>query len=61
MCGRYGRRPDKQRIAEMMQAGDRNVFDDELAPSYNVAPQTMQPVVRLDPELFAWQETIYLF
>jgi putative SOS response-associated peptidase YedK len=50
MCGRYGRRADKQRIAEMMQAGVSNVFDVELAPSYNVAPQSMQPVVRLDPD-----------
>jgi putative SOS response-associated peptidase YedK len=50
MCGRYGRRADKQRIAEMMQAGDTNVFDVDFAPSYNVAPQTMQPVVRLNPD-----------
>jgi putative SOS response-associated peptidase YedK len=50
MCGRYGRRADKQRIAEMMQAGDTNVFDVDFAPSYNVAPQTMQPVIRLDPD-----------
>jgi putative SOS response-associated peptidase YedK len=51
MCGRYGRRADKQRIAEWMQTHDTNVFDDSyLAPSYNVAPQTMQPVVRLDNE-----------
>ena len=41
MCGRWGgRRSDKQRIAEWMQAHDTNVFDDSLlAPSYNVAPQ----------------------
>jgi len=51
MCGRYGRRADKQRIAEWMQAHDTNVFDDTyLAPSYNVAPQSWQPVVRLNPE-----------
>jgi putative SOS response-associated peptidase YedK len=51
MCGRYGRRTDKQRIAEWMQTHDTNVFDDSyLAPSYNVAPQTLQPVVRLSPE-----------
>jgi putative SOS response-associated peptidase YedK len=54
MCGRYGRRGDKQRIAEWMQAHDTNVFDEiddtNLAPSYNVAPQSFQPVVRLDPE-----------
>jgi len=51
MCGRYGRRADKQRIAEWMQTHDTNVFDDSyLAPSYNVAPQSFQPVVRLSPD-----------
>ena len=51
MCGRYGRRADKQRIAEWMQTHDTNVFNDSyLAPSYNVAPQSLQPVVRLDSE-----------
>lgn len=51
MCGRYGRRADKQRIAEWMQAQDTNVFDDSyFAPSYNIAPQSWQPVVRLGPE-----------
>lgn len=52
MCGRYGRRGDKQRIAEWMQTHNTSVFDEfddsYLAPSYNVAPQSMQPVVRLD-------------
>jgi putative SOS response-associated peptidase YedK len=42
---------DKQRIAEWMEAHDSGVFDDSFfAPSYNVAPQTFQPVVRLDSE-----------
>ena len=51
MCGRYGRRADKQRIAEWMQTHDTSVFDDSyLAPSYNVAPQSFQPVVRLSPD-----------
>jgi putative SOS response-associated peptidase YedK len=51
MCGRYGRRADKQFIAEWMQAHDTNVFDDSyFAPSYNVAPQSLQPVVRLSPD-----------
>jgi hypothetical protein len=41
MCGRDGRRADKQRIAEWMQAHNTNVFDETyLAPSYNIAPQT---------------------
>jgi putative SOS response-associated peptidase YedK len=46
MCGRYGRRADKQRIAEAMQAGYVNVFED-IPPSYNVAPTDIQPVVRI--------------
>jgi putative SOS response-associated peptidase YedK len=51
MCGRYGRRADKQRIAEWFHTRDTNVFDEStFAPSYNVAPQTFQPVVRLNPE-----------
>lgn len=51
MCGRYGRRADKQRIAEWMQTHNTNVFDDSyFAPSYNVAPQSLQPVVWLDSE-----------
>ena len=51
MCGRYGRRADKQRISQWMQTHDTNVFDESyFAPSYNVAPQSWQPVVRLDRE-----------
>jgi|KBSMisStandDraft_5_1062788.scaffolds.fasta_scaffold1123813_2 putative SOS response-associated peptidase YedK len=54
MCGRYGRRGDKQRIAEWMQTHKTNVFEEfdetNLAPSFNVAPQSFQPVVRLRPE-----------
>ena len=49
MCGRYGRRADKQRIAEWMQAHNTSVFDETyLAPSYNVAPTDSQPIARLD-------------
>ena len=51
MCGRYGRRADKQRIAEWAQTHNTSVFNDDddtlLAPSYNIAPQTFQPVVKL--------------
>ena len=51
MCGRYGRRADKQRIAEWFQTHNANVFNDsELAHTYNAAPQTFQPVIRLNPE-----------
>lgn len=45
MCGRYYRRSDKQRIAEAFRVGVPPTF--EILPSYNVAPQTFQPVVRL--------------
>ena len=45
MCGRYYRRSDKQRIAEAFRTGVPPSF--EILPSYNVAPQTFQPVVRL--------------
>jgi putative SOS response-associated peptidase YedK len=58
MCGRYSRRWDKQRIAEAFQAGnvDGLVYEEEqeddwsATPNYNVAPQTMQPVVRASHE-----------
>jgi hypothetical protein len=51
MCGRFGRRADKQRIAEWMQTHNTDVFDDSyLAPSHNVAPQSLQPVSRLSSE-----------
>ena len=51
MCGRYGRRADKQRIAEWARAHNTNVFDGDdsiLEPRYNIAPTDIQPVVRLD-------------
>jgi putative SOS response-associated peptidase YedK len=51
MCGRYGRRADKQRIAEWFHTHDTDVFNDaELAPAYNAAPQSLQPVIRLNSE-----------
>jgi hypothetical protein len=38
-------------MAEWMQAYDTTVFADSyFAPSYNVAPQSVQPAVRLDSE-----------
>src|ERR1035437_5422200 len=49
MCGRYGRRADKQRIAEWMQAHDTNVFDDSyLAPPYNVPADWFYEWKKLD-------------
>ena len=49
MCGRYVRRSDKQRIAEAFLVGE---LPDGmvLAPDYNVAPSTFQPVIRLHRE-----------
>src|SRR5258708_11119958 len=49
MCGRYGRRADKQRIAEWMETHNTDVLHDSyLGPSYTVAPQSCQPVVRIN-------------
>jgi putative SOS response-associated peptidase YedK len=48
MCGRYFRRSDKQKIAEAFRLGLPSTF--EILPSFNVAPQTFQPVVRLSSE-----------
>jgi putative SOS response-associated peptidase YedK len=48
MCGRYYRRSDKQAIAEAFRLGLPTTF--EILPSFNVAPQTFQPVVRLSDE-----------
>ena len=45
MCGRYVRRSDKQRLVEYFHTG-ATVFD--IPPSYNVAPMTFQPVIRLN-------------
>jgi putative SOS response-associated peptidase YedK len=50
MCGRYQRRSDKQKIAEAFQLGNFDGLHLELAPHYNVAPQTMQPVITWDEE-----------
>ena len=74
MCGRYGRRADKQRIAEWFQTHNTDVFNDEyyqinstrLAPSYNISPESIQPVVRLDGDtgecvlaLMTWGMVLY--
>jgi hypothetical protein len=51
MCGRYGRRADKQRIAEWFCTHNTNVFKDSaFDPTYNAAPQSFQPVIRLNSE-----------
>src|ERR1700758_5295284 len=46
MCGRYVRKPDKQKIAEHFAVHGPSVPD--FGPSWNVAPQTFQPIVRLN-------------
>lgn len=46
MCGRYVRRSDKQRIAEHFSVHGPSLPD--FGPSWNVAPQTFQPIVRLN-------------
>jgi putative SOS response-associated peptidase YedK len=45
MCGRYVRRSDKQRIEEYFRT-NKSIF--ALPPSYNIAPTSFQPVIRLD-------------
>ncbi len=47
MCGRYYRRSDKQKLAEAFRTGIPTSF--EILPSYNVAPQSIQPVVCVNP------------
>jgi putative SOS response-associated peptidase YedK len=50
MCGRYLRRSDKQRIAEVFHVA-RGLADLVLPPwDYNVAPTTFQPVIRAERE-----------
>jgi putative SOS response-associated peptidase YedK len=45
MCGRYARRSDKQKIAEHFAV--HGLRPPDFGPSWNVAPQTFQPIVRL--------------
>lgn len=50
MCGRYLRRSDKQRIAEVFHVA-QGLADLVLPPwDYNVAPATFQPVIREESE-----------
>src|ERR1039458_3953188 len=51
MCGRYGLLADTQAIAEAFNAELGEGTDAfEARPSYNIAPQTLQPVIRLNEE-----------
>jgi putative SOS response-associated peptidase YedK len=45
VCGRYVRKTTRGEIADWFDADDAHV--PQFPPSYNVAPQTFQPVVRL--------------
>jgi putative SOS response-associated peptidase YedK len=46
MCGRYVRKSTRREIANWFAAEDAEGV--EWGSSYNVAPQTFQPVVRLN-------------
>jgi putative SOS response-associated peptidase YedK len=46
ICGRYVRRSDKQKIAELFAIHGPLIPD--FGPAWNIAPQTLQPVVRLN-------------
>jgi len=59
MCGRYGRRSDKQKIAEAFHL-KANLDDIDFMPNDDITPGTMQPVVfsndegERDIELMYW-------
>jgi putative SOS response-associated peptidase YedK len=46
MCGRYQNRAQKQQIAEAFRVGIPSTL--YILPSYNIAPQSSQPIVRLN-------------
>ncbi len=48
MCGRYARRATKKAIADWFGVDPEHL--PEFGPSFNIAPQTFQPAVRLSPE-----------
>ncbi len=48
MCGRYYRKSDKQKIAEAFHLRKHSDLPLEIAPSYNIAPTTIQPVIVQD-------------
>lgn len=59
MCGRYGRRSDKQKIAEAFHV-KASLDDIDFMPNDDITPGTMQPVVfsndegERDIELMYW-------
>jgi len=48
MCGRYARRSTKKVLADWFGVDENSL--PEFGPSFNIAPQTFQPIVRLSPE-----------
>jgi putative SOS response-associated peptidase YedK len=50
MCGRYQSRAVKQRLAEEFHLRNLQESNTPVAPNYNIAPSTFQPVIRLDRE-----------
>jgi putative SOS response-associated peptidase YedK len=50
MCGRYGRRSDKQYIAEHYTMRRKTGEMPPMPPGYNITPGTFQPVIRLSQE-----------
>jgi putative SOS response-associated peptidase YedK len=49
MCGRYGRRSDKQKIAEAFHATS-DLTELDLAPNADISPGTVQPIIHLNGE-----------
>jgi putative SOS response-associated peptidase YedK len=50
MCGRYGRRADKQYIAEHYKLRDWGEDGAPIGSNCNITPDSFQPVVRLNHE-----------
>lgn len=50
MCGRYGRRADKQYIAEHYKLRDWGEDGTPIGTNYSITPDSFQPVVRLNHE-----------
>jgi|SRR6187402_1249483 len=50
MCGRYGRRSDKQKIAEYFRAKPEPAEFPMPEADYNIAPSTYQPIIRQSRE-----------
>ena len=50
MCGRYGRRSDKQKIVEHFRATPTSAELPMPDAEYNIAPTTHQPIIRQSRE-----------